>query len=579
LSACNEDKGNYDYIDINRVDSIQNISGNYSVYLGYRLQINPRLVYSQGSNENDFEYKWYYYESSTWKLLQEGLNFDQEIAPPIGKNRTIAFEAYNTKTGARYLRTFTITLSNPKGYAALCETSSGFDIYMASYLPTDDIFAFSPNVLEGSDIPHTNGEKPIDIVTATCYIPLAPTQFSPDEDEASRKYFVYILTDQYTTAVSSKDFAWKPDYKIESVIEGGSYLDVNYKQQSKPIIAQKIKMTDASGRMVHMYQVDKETGKGNWFMYTIYPLVRLFCNPLNVSFKKDGNNNLPDESKRFEPSPYSYVWGMNSPIIWDKDNKKFNLVLIKNHPSDYSFYNAFFSIPFVNGPTGGEFSFTDPDFKDLVYMGETFENATNPNGFAVMELNSGGYRFIRFGGLVGTAMTTASQTTYTPPAMTRARDKASKFAASSRIGSAKFVEVYPNSTFLYYVTNDNKVFKADVSGATAIETEITNLFVKDGYTEITAFEFPLPDTQGGGDCPSSLEKGLAVGTINPSKPKDECGKLEIFTLVDGSLNGSLELAKYPTDAQVTAKPELAEKQRTMSFTGMAKIVGLDYKKK
>ncbi|MDR1719277.1 MAG: hypothetical protein LBR67_04055, partial [Dysgonamonadaceae bacterium] len=123
-------------------------------------------------------------------------------------------------------------------------------------------------------------------------------------------------------------------------------------------------------------------------------------------------------------------------------------------------------------------------------------------------------------------------------------------------------------------------YKVDTSGATALETEITNLFVRDGYSEITAFKFTYPNTNGSAvyKVGDSVEKGLVVATYNASKAKEECGKLEVFTLLDAN-SGTLELAKYPTDNMIAAEPVLAPKQVTMSFTGLGKVVGLDFKKK
>jgi len=144
------------------------------------------------------------------------------------------------------------------------------------------------------------------------------------------------------------------------------------------------------------------------------------------------------------------------------------------------------------------------------------------------------------------------------------------------------VAAFPQSDvpFIYYATDDNRVFKADISASASVETEITSLFIKDGYSEITAFEYLLPNTNGASVYRiDEIEKGLAVATNNAAKAKDECGKLEVFTLKSGSNSGELELAKYPTPGAVAEKPSLAAKQIPMSFTGLGKIVGLDYKKK
>ncbi|MDR0657380.1 MAG: hypothetical protein LBG18_00340 [Mediterranea sp.] len=572
LAACNEDKGNYNYQDINRVDSILGIANSYPVYLGYQLKITPRLVYALGTDANEFTYKWYYYDNA-WKLLQEGLDLDQEIAGDIGRNRTMAFEAYNEKTDIPYRKVFRIELPAPVGYMALCETEDGYDVDMVSYVSVDTIFALSRNVLEGiqSTIPRA-GVKPIDIVTAGSNNNLAPL---PTETDGT-SYTIYILTDQYTTRLASKDLSWKPAYNIETTVEAGSYLDVNYVQKGKPVIAGKMRITDYLGCKVWFYHVNEE-GEGNWFLYSIYPMVRYLCNPMNMEGEKGSDGRIwPKDGSRFEPLKEICAHGSTvatSATLWDKDNRRFMFACPHNNVSAYTFGDAYYSKPIDTETGTAPFSFTDSDYDDVVTMGEVFGSSiTSIDGFAIIKLKSGGYCYIRFAG----------KSAPTTPWAAADRRTRSDFPASSAIGRAKFVAAYPQADipFIYYVTDDNKVFKADISGIVSVETEITDLFVKDGYSEITAFKFLLPNTNGTGVFHGSeLEKGLAVATYNASKGKAEGGKLEVFTLKSGSNSGELEMARYPTPKAVEEKPSLAAKQVAMSFTGMGKIVGLDYKKK
>jgi len=567
LGACNEDKGNYTYTDINRVDSILGIEDSYNVFIGYQLQITPRLYYSLGSEGDAFTYKWYYYANNVWNLLQEGLSLDQEIAGVIGRNRTLAFEAMNTATEVAYRKLFTIVLTDPAGFVALVEKEDGYDVDMVTYLSLDTAFALSKDVLEGveSEIPRA-GVKPYDIVATGGTNNLSPLPSAPD----GKNYQVYILTDQYTTRLTT-DFSWLPEYNIETTIEGGSYLDVNYVQKGKPVTPVKLRITDNGGRKHWFYHVD-ENGQGNWFLYQTYNLLRFICNPMNMLGETGDLGYIwAKEGTRYEPSSEIYVNGQLGATFWDKDHKRFMFAVPTTFVSPYTFGNAFYSKPIDTETGTGAFSFTDPDYDDVISMGEKFTSATVMNGFAIIKLKSGGYSYIQYAG----------QNAPTTPAAGTARLRRSDFAASSPIGSAKFVCAYPQSDvpFIYYVSN-NRVYKADISNTAAQETEITSLFISGGYSEITAFEFLLPNTNGAAVFHiSDIEKALAVATYNPSLPKNESGKLEVFTLVSGSSNGSLELAKYPTDAAIAEKPTLADRQIPLSFTGLGKVVGLDYKKK
>ncbi|MDR1092344.1 MAG: hypothetical protein LBL79_14850 [Prevotella sp.] len=571
LLSCNEDKGNYDYADINLLDSINRINSIYYAELGDTLIITPRLVFSHGDDKGEYTYKWYYATpEGGWTQLQEGLTFKQEVAPPIGRDVTLLFEARNTQTDISYRKAFSLTLSpSLKGYLALCEAENGFEIDVVSFSQSKQKFSLLKNVLAKTEstIPR-NGVKPIDIATsATWSINGAPTANKPD----GSRYAVWLLTDQYTTRLSSIDFSWSPDYDIEASVEKSSYLDTAYIQKGKRIIAKKIKVTDSEGRKTWMYHVN-DAGEGNWFLYQFFIPARYFANPINVAPVIESGKRWP-KGPRFEPSPYLSVNSYFSSVFYDKTAHSFKYgILAYSSTSTNTFANAFFADNFGTEPAGGAFSFSDPDYEDCLYMDETLRLLTAPDGCAVMKLKSGGYKYIRF----------SINSNATSPVAVDNRKRASVFPSGSAIGNMKFMVnyplSYPENPYVYYVTNDNKVWRANVSISPAVETEITSQFIRDGYNEVTAFKYLLPQSQRSADCPASLEKGLAVATFNPSLGKENGGKLEIFTLKDG-LTGELEIAKYPTDKELEDYPRADGYQVTMSWPGMGKIVGLDYKKK
>jgi hypothetical protein len=560
--SCNEDKGNYDYLDINTLDVIDNIQSSYSVDVGDLLEITPRLEFSHGEEHGDFTYKWYYKSDSKYVLLQEGLTFSHEIAPPIGKSVTMVFEAFNTQSQVYYLKVFNLEVGNPKGYAAIVELDDGFDIDLVAYSPSRNTFNLSKNVLVESAIPR-KGVKPIDIVTATGTVTdnLSPTLANPD----GTRYTVWILTDKYTTRVSAKDFSWSEDYNVESSVEKGSYLDVNYVQTGKPIVFQKMRITDHQGYQTWMYMDDN--GERNWFLYQLHSPYRFLSNPINIGSKQDERGDIADVSTRFEPSPYAYIFNNIGALFYDQVNKSFKYTRVYTQ-NTFTWYGYYYCEPLGTETAEGQFSFFDPQFEDLIYMGEMSRTATVNDGVAIMKLkDNAGYRCLQFSGGTSAAGIAAASS----------RKRTSFFPAGSAIANMKLLATYPDypgSPFIYYVTNDNKVWRADVSSPTAVETEVTSTFVKGGYTEITAFKFLLPQSQGSADCPASLERGLAVATYDASKGKAEGGKLEIFTL-KSSLSGEMEVAKLPSDDDLTE----GQQQITMSFEGMGKIVGLDYKKK
>ncbi|MDR1502082.1 MAG: hypothetical protein LBT43_06465 [Prevotella sp.] len=566
LFACNEDLGNYDYKAINAVDSINNVENVYDVSLGDILKITPRLVFSRGEDENLFSFKWYYKSDGVWNLLQEGRNFEQEIAPPIGNNRSMVFEIINKETGIPYRKFFSIrvTAHLAKGYIALCESEDGFDIDMVAYSPNTKKFGLYKNILEASEstLPR-QGVKPVDILTFTDET--APHPFKTD----GTKYSVYILTDRYTTRVKSDDFSWSPDYDISNSIEATQYLDTEYKQRGKPVIATKMVVADSQGRRTWMYHVN-EKGEGNWFLTQIWPLWRFFAVRLNV----DGKGA---DAPRYEPASYISSQSIQGGLFYDKDNHRFmTVVLPPSSGGNTSFINYYYTNPLPIEPDGGAFKYSDPSYEDLLYMGERQCGNNVQYGIAIMKQKDNSYKYLEFN------LTGSSGVNSTQLVQPGNRLRASRFATGSRIGDMKFIAAYPDypgNPFLYYVTKDNKVYRADVSAGNAIEEDVTSTFIKDGYDEITQFEFLLPKTYNSSDCPASMKNGLAVATYKASLGKGQGGKLEIFLLKEGSSSGELELAKYPTDKELAESPREDGYQVTMSWEGMGRIVGLDYKQK
>jgi hypothetical protein len=565
--ACNEDLGNYDYKTINVVDSINNVADVYDVSIGDTLRITPHLVFSQGEDEGLFTFKWYYRASDQWNLLQEGKNFEQEIAPPIGTNRSMAFEIVNKETGLPYRKLFSTRVTTPlaKGYIALCESEDGFDIDMVAYLPNAGKFNLYKNILEASEsaLPR-QGVKPVDILTfrdAT-----APHPFQTD----GSSYSVYILTDQYTTRIKSSDFSWSPDYDISSQIESGQYLDTEYKQQGKPIIAKRMVVTEYTSASIPsqrtwLYHVN-ENGEGNWFFTQTYPMWRFFAVRLNMN---GGGSDAP----RYEPAPYISSQSTLASLLYDKDNHRFMTVVLPGANNTTSFSGFYYTNPLPVEPDGGAFSYSDPNYEDLLYMGERQYGNNLQRGIAIMKQKDGSYKYLEF----SLTNSTVSSTQLVQPAN---RLRACLFPSGSRIDEMKFIAAYPDypgNPFIYYVTRDNKVFRADISSANAVVDDITSTFIKDGYSEITQFEFLLPRTYNSSDCPVSMRFGLAVATYDASLGKEKGGKLEIFLLKEGSSSGELELAKYPTDKELADNPREDGYQVTMSWKDMGRIVGLDYK--
>lgn len=554
LFSCNEDKGNYDYNEINEV-GIEGLDGPFVFEIGDTKTLTPTLTFSQEEDEGLFTYTWYYYDGGQWNAIHEGRNLELEISGTFGKPTEttpyrLAYEIVNKKTQIPYRKLFNFTVVTPlaRGYVALCEKEDGFDIDMIA-LQTNNTFTKYKNVLDltGSNLPR-KGVTPYDIVTF-------PDVMAPDPyNKSGAEYSVYVLTNQYTTRIKSADYSWLPTYDISNSIESMSHLDTEYTKKGKPIIAQKLKtgyINVSSNTYVRSFIYHKEEdGTGNWYVCSRWPAWYFYSAQMN--------RMRPNGDSRYESAPYIAV-GTQAAMYYDTGNNSFRIGFLPSSANAQNSTDLFYTEPLTETPDG-VFNFNDSN-DGLLYMGERLSSNLTDRAFAILKQADGTYKYIEFG--VNTNMMVA---------ITGAPNKrrASVFPTGSRIEDAKFFAgaPYANSPWLFYVTNDNKVFKADISGSTAVIMEITSSILKnDGYNEITTFKYLLPRTNGQS---TPIKESLAVGTYNAAKGKNEGGKLEFF-LMANTTSGEISLAKFPT------APREDGYQIDMSWDGLGKIVGLDFK--
>jgi hypothetical protein len=308
---------------------------------------------------------------------------------------------------------------------------------------------------------------------------------------------------------------------------------------------------------------------GNWYFYTDYGGVCLFSVPMN------GYRSSNPAGERFTPAPYVAAMRAGT-MFYNNDTNQFMYAPVVNEQTYYS-ANTYYAESIPNEPDASIFKFNDPNNDGLLYMdarAHSYGNGTHQAGFAIVKMKNGTFKYIEFSGTTANAAFWGSYAA--------GRLGVSVFPASSNIANAKFI-ARPESSratpYLYYVTNDNKVWAADVSNPSAVvETEITNQILKDdGYSEITLFKYTLPESAPGeNDTDPRFESrtALAVATYNPSLGKDNGGKLEFFSITD-FVTGKLSLAKFPDEPFKDAEDN--EYQKEMSWKDLGRIVGLTYK--
>lgn len=557
LAACNKDKGNYDYIELNTVNEVTGISTSYTVELGEQLNISPVINTSLG-NPNDFLYTWYYYETgtNTWKILQEGKDLDFKIDAPIGTPNTTyncAYEVTNIETEITYRFIFTIHVAGAfgKGYVILSEKENGFNMSML-VLNSQNQFDLRMDILDATaPALQREGVTPYDILIFTD--PTAPDPYNRDNSNRS----VFLLTDHYTTRLKAEDFSWDSSYDISNIVQDNTSLSDNFTAIGKPIIAEQMKVgyhsvNGTPKNYVYIY-VEEEDGNHNWYMYNTWPAWHFLGEPMNAIRTEESTTN---GKQRYTPAPYiSNV--MAGTMYYNMENNRFYYQTVPTSANDFGTSNLYYTQAIEDESTSETFNFNDEN-EGVIYMGERFNGYGNSPGFAILKKADGNFSYIEYTG--GRTLSELINPDY--------KLRQCTFNANTGIDNAKFIVAAPtpNNAYLYYVTQDNRVFYADVSGEQAQTVEITDEVIPEGYNEITAFTYMLPGTNG---LQNAQSKSLAIATYNASLGKDTGGRIDFYVAPSIS-SGRLEKAYFEVDSDTGEQIE-------MSWSGFGRIVGLDYK--
>jgi hypothetical protein len=528
LSACIDDKGSYEYHDVNSI-AISGVNGRDTAYLvavGDYLNITPTLNFSLGEARDAYRYEWHQMGSTapyqTVRLLSTERNLSLKIEGTMRFTRTyhLMYCVTNLTTGVRYDHVFTVTVQNriSKGYIVLHEQSdTSFNIdLIASY---GDSLTRYQNLLDifDSTLPKT-GRKPLDVL---CYPDrTAPTPYSTEQ---KLEYSVWVLTDKSTDRIKAEDYSYIPgDYNISKLsLIPPSLLG------GKELVAEKMVSsvvgTNASGSRCYMYF------NKCWFFFNLAHMTYFFNRPLNV---------LAGDSSAapYAVAPYIMPVVYYGAIMFDEDNRRF--MLHQTNSGDmFSSSKIYCSYRLTVGES--YFRWENPHYS-LVYMG----NRTWQNGFAVVknDTSASGYELLQMS---------------IPSYGMVAQQAKSDFPPGFDAGAMKLFAFHPSSPYLYCATED-RIYKIYVTAMTV--TDVTDQVLPAGH-KISVMEFLFVRAPR-----SNL---LALATYDPNGEKGKNATLSFYAAADGT--GNLNLAQHP------ANPTPAGYQIPMQWTGLGKIIALDYK--
>ena len=193
ITACSQDKGNYDYVDLNEpvVTGLEDVT----VLTFAQLTVAPDIA---GGEYPDSEYTF------EWKALDNNSSdepvvvgtervLDYEVILPPG-SYTLYFTMTESATGLywQYDVQLTVSSSTSEGWLVLCSDQGRARLDMISLVTEETVI----DVLRGNGMPQMNGPRRI--------------QWLSDKTDAASPY--YLLTDDGATRLGKDSFEWKPEY-------------------------------------------------------------------------------------------------------------------------------------------------------------------------------------------------------------------------------------------------------------------------------------------------------------------------------------------------------------------------------
>lgn len=329
LTACYEDKGNYNYSDINEI-AVDTTVTEYYVNNTGTLTINPEITSTKNIDASNYSYEWKWVAKGQATVISTSRNLSFVVKQPSGKYN-LYFVITDHTTGLQWQQAYKVNVRVPyinEGYLLLCEVDNGTRLDMISYDKATDMFFTLPSVLDSAGSNFKPQGKPLQVV---CF-PASPTLYN----SSAKEYGIYILTDQNTNRIDPEDFSYDPlkhDISVDFITgtPAGFKADAIYGGNNRIILL----------------------GEGN--MYPYYN-----ASSIKFGYEAPGNVINGVANKVFPKIGFGAVTTSGNSALFDMDNKRF--MGIGSTQSRWS--------PYTSGAT--LFPWTLPDSLNLV----TIEKST-----------------------------------------------------------------------------------------------------------------------------------------------------------------------------------------------------------
>ena len=361
--ACYDDKGSYDYKDVNEVE-VDGLGTSYNlIFKKDTLKITPELKFTQDSlNLDRYGYEW---------IVVSGISGSEETREVIGTERnlkyfvelepgtyTLYLKVRDKQTGLLWMNYTSLTVRTEVGLGWLLigEDAEGYVNVDMIAMPNDTIVI--NNLLSNNGLPRLKGPKSI-MYTGSPYA----SYLAPYEK-------LWIATEDRSYYVNTSTFEGELTNVFEMMVY--SYLDIPEQLNPVHLLSQR-----TGGSM----NTSRSVACAEGFVFNISSLLSGgdYANPLNRTA------DAPEKLFKAYPYIFASLGYVSGGVLYDTDNGRFLRFTSSGSTSTALLDNS-----------GEAFPWIQPEGRTLVYGENTMdtEGGSRGNSFTLMKDAGTGKYFI-----------------------------------------------------------------------------------------------------------------------------------------------------------------------------------------
>lgn len=472
--SCYDDKGNYDYADINEI-SFEGLEEAYTIYTGEPITIKPVFKSTMPGNEADYTYEWVRmgividgrtYTDYVWSDLKEWDNFVPGLP---GGTYNFYYRVKDNRTGVTWSSDpFTITIENDitTGFFILSDVNNVGRVDFVGNSRNQWSLKLDILTALGTVNNMPSLENPIGVA---CYHDENSPRMGAAPEEG--QYATVVLTRQGAYRLNPTNFTYEDIYDIREnflgVLPSGFYAKGIYIENMPSSLG--VLLLDNDNNLYFQYSAQAQ-------LWTV-----------------GGNcNRLSDGVTRINLAPVIFSIPFGGAVMFDNDKKSF---MYKGSNDSYlSYYPEYNEAIFKYNNTGQDLVFLHGRFMESGALFTAYGILNDP---ATGEYNLASFEYY------------GSQRSYTKLALADIAN-AKEFAMTFNVPSTNLY-----NEFLYYRT-DNKIYLYNIADGDNRVVYEAPQGSKISKMKIINFGY--------------LADHMMVFTYDESKPADSCGKLEVMTL-------------------------------------------------